>query len=230
VLCPGFGGAVERRTSPKFLGILLLDTRFPRPLGDVGNPDSFAAAGIPTRHWMVQGASPERVVTQADASLLPAFIAGAQALAADGAALIGTSCGFLVAHQAALQAAVSVPVLTSSLLLARQVANPGIVTIEAAALTDAVLLSGGVPTQCPVQGVEPGSEFHLRILGNHSQLDVAQAEADVVLAAQRLVQRHPAVQTIVLECTNMPPYRLAVERATGRRVVDAQTMLMDAWG
>ncbi len=230
MLRPGLGGETLRRTAPQFLGILLLDTRFPRPLGDVGNPASFVAAGIPTRHWIVQGASPERVVTQADASLLPAFIAGAQALVAEGAALIGTSCGFLIAHQAALQATVSVPVLTSSLLLARQVSRAGIVTIDAAALTDAVLTAGQVPPDCPIQGVEPGSEFHQRILGNHRQLDVAQAQADVVLAAEHLVQRHPEVQTIVLECTNMPPYRLAVARATGRRVVDAQTMLIDAWG
>jgi hypothetical protein len=215
---------------PRFLGILLLDTRFPRPLGDVGNPHSFSAAGIPTRHWTVRGASPERVVTQADASLLPDFVAGAQALAADGAVLIGTSCGFLVAHQAALHAAVGVPVLTSSLLLARQVPKPGIVTIDAVALTEAVLTAGGVPSSCPVQGVAPDSEFCRRILGDHSQLDTAQAQLDVVHAALRLVHRHPDVQTIVLECTNMPPYRSAVERATGRRVVDAQTMLIDAWG
>jgi hypothetical protein len=215
---------------PRFLGILLLETHFPRALGDVGNSSSFEAAGIPTRQLVVRGASPERVVTQADATLLPAFVAGAQSLAAEGAALIGTSCGFLVAHQAALQAAVNVPVLTSSLLLAGHVPSPGIVTIDAAALTDAVLAAGGVPAHCPVQGVQPGSEFHQRILNNHTQMDLAQAQLDVVLAAQRLVQRHPEVQTIVLECTNMPPYRAAVERATGRRVVDAQTMLIDAWG
>jgi hypothetical protein len=39
-----------------------------------------------------------------------------------------------------------------------------------------------------------------------------------VAAAQRLVARHPEIETIVLECTNMPPYADAVSAATGRKV------------
>ena len=37
-------------------------------------------------------------------------------------------------------------------------------------------------------------------------------------AAPRLVQRHPGVATIVLECTNLPPVAAAIEAATGRPV------------
>jgi hypothetical protein len=33
----------------------------------------------------------------------------------------------------------------------------------------------------------------------------------------------------VMECTNMPPYRDAVARATGRIVVDIETLLIDTW-
>jgi hypothetical protein len=39
----------------RFLGVLMLETRFPRVLGDIGNPASFA---IPVRHCIVAGASP----------------------------------------------------------------------------------------------------------------------------------------------------------------------------
>jgi hypothetical protein len=35
------------------LGILMLETRFPRPLGDIGNPASFAH---PVRYTIVRGA------------------------------------------------------------------------------------------------------------------------------------------------------------------------------
>jgi hypothetical protein len=44
-----------------------------------------------------------------------------------------------------------------------------------------------------------------------------------------LVQRHPGVTDIVLECTNMPPYRDAVARATGRAVHDIETLLLAEW-
>jgi hypothetical protein len=51
----------------------------------------------------------------------------------------------------------------------------------------------------------------------------------VVRAAMKLIERHPAVTDIVLECTNMPPYRSAVSGATGRPVHDMETLLVDAW-
>jgi hypothetical protein len=66
-----------------------------------------------------------------------------------------------------------------------------------------------------VQGVEPGTEFVTRILGNQAQLNIAQAQQDVVAAAMALKARAPHLTTVVLECTNMPPYQAAIEAATG---------------
>jgi len=212
-----------------FLGVLMLDTRFPRPVGDIGNPATFERAGIPVRHTVVPGASPRRVVREADPALLSPFITAARELVADGAAMITTSCGFLAAYQSQLSAQVPVPVLTSSLLQCARWPCPGIVTFDAGALTDTILQAAGVAPQTPVQGIAPGCELHRRILADEPQLDTAQAERDVVEAAQALVARHPAVASIVLECTNMPPYREAVEAATGRPVHDIETLLLSAW-
>ena len=215
--------------SAGFLGILMLDTRFPRPPGDVGNPATYARAGIPVRFVTVRGASPQRIVREADPSLLRPFVDAAVKLAEEGAAMISTSCGFLASYQAQLAAAVPVPVVTSSLLQCRSVPNPGIVTIDSAALTPAILSAAGVPLGTPVQGVAPGSEFHRRLLGNEPELDIAEAERNVVAAAMNLVAAAPWVRTLVMECTNMPPYREAVARATGRAVVDIETLLIAAW-
>jgi hypothetical protein len=212
-----------------FLGILMLDTRFPRPVGDVGNPQTYARAGIPVRFLAVAGASPQRVVQQADPALLPRFIEAARALEREGAWMLSTSCGFLAAHQAALARAVAIPVITSSLLQASRLRRPGIVTIDAASLTDTVVQGAGVPDSTPVQGVAPGCEFHRRILSNDPAMDLEQAEQDVVAAAMQLVRSHPEVTDIVLECTNMPPYRQAVARAAGRPVHDIETLLRAEW-
>ena len=103
--------------TPGFLGVLMLDTRFPRPPGDVGNAQTYERAGIPVRFVTVQGASPRKIVQEADPAFLQPFIDAAVGLARDGATLISTSCGFLARYQSALQAAVPVPVVTSSLLL-----------------------------------------------------------------------------------------------------------------
>lgn len=215
-------------TAP-FLGLLMLDTRFPRPPGDIGNPLTFERAGIPVRHAVVAGASPRRVVVDADPALLEPFVRAAVELAADGARMISTSCGFLAAHQAVLARAVPVPVITSSLLQCAALPSCGIVTIDAASMSAAVLAGAGVPTGTPVQGVEPGGEFHRAILGNLPSMDLDRARRDVVAAALRLVERHPQVEHIVLECTNMPPYRDAVGAATGRRVHDLESLLLARW-
>lgn len=217
------------RLTERFVGVLMLDTRFPRPPGDIGHPDTFHRHGIAVRYQVVTGASPRRIVQAADPAFLRPFVQAAVQLAAEGASLITTSCGFLAAYQDTLAQAVPVPVVTSSLLQCRGLAHPGIVTFDAASLNAGILSAAGVPTGTPVQGVEPGCEFHSRILNNDTQLDLALAERNVVDAALRLVSAHPEVENIVLECTNMPPYREAIAQATGRRVHDIETLVVAHW-
>ena len=115
--------------------------------------------------------------------------------------MLSTSCGFLARWQHALAGAVPVPVISSSLLQVADLPRPGIVTIDAQALDATLLKAAGVPAGTPVQGVAHGCEFQRRILGNEDSLDFAQAQADVVAAALALVQAHPGITDIVLECT-----------------------------
>ncbi|WP_074575583.1 aspartate/glutamate racemase family protein [Polaromonas sp. JS666] len=207
-----------------FLGVVMLDTRFPRPPGDVGHPDAF---GVPVRRHVVRGAWPGTIVQTAAglraAGVAPAFVRAVQALEAEGARAVTTSCGFLVLLQDELQAAARVPVVTSSLLqlpglLAHQ-ARVGVLTISAAALGPEHLLAAGVPAgrlaDVVVQGVDPAGEFATAILGNRDTLDMDKASREVVDAALALRRREPSLQAVVLECTNLPPYRQAVEAATG---------------
>ncbi|MGJ7503449.1 aspartate/glutamate racemase family protein [Variovorax sp. ZT5P49] len=217
------------RDADAFLGVLMLDTRFPRPPGDIGNPETFSRHGIPVRFHVVTGASPERIVKQADPALLQPFVDAARVMVESGAAMITTSCGFLAAYQDTLANAVPIPVVTSSLLQCKDFARPGILTFDAASLSPAILAMAGVPQATPVQGMEPGCEFHRRILNNETQLDLEEAGRNVVDAACRLVGLSPSVEDIVLECTNMPPYREAIARATGRRVHDIETLLVARW-
>lgn len=219
--------------TPAFLGVLMLDTRFPRPLGDIGHPDSLARTGIPVRHRVVAQALPLQAVRDTAALALEDFVAAARQLQDQGAAMITTSCGFLAMHQQALQRAVSVPVLSSALLwlasLREQGLCPGVLTIDARALDARHFRGVGVTTLPPVQGVAPGCEFQRRILGNEAHMDLAQAEHDVVEAARALARNHPAVDCIVLECCNMPPYADAVRRATGLRVEHLLSLVQAQW-
>ncbi len=208
------------------LGILMLDTRFPRPPGDVGHAASWS---MPVRYLVVKGASPQRVVREGDAALLQPFVEAARALAAEGVAAITTSCGFLVRWQRELAAAVPVPLWTSALLALPTLARPGIVTVDAASLGSAELAAAGAVSGTPVEGLTPGCPLQRTLLQDLPDLDLAAAEAETVAAARRLVARHPAIDSLVLECTNLPPYAAAVQRATGRPVHHLMSLVHERW-
>jgi len=218
---------MSTRPSPdRFLGILMLDTAFPRLPGDVGHPASWR---MPVRFAVVRGASPQRIVRDDDASLLQPFAEAGRRLVAEGAVAITTSCGFLVRWQLALQQVLPVPVWTSSLLKLAELTSPGVITVDAASLGAAELAAAGAPAETPVEGLAPGCTLQRTLLENLPTLDAEAAEADTVAAALRLVHRHPGIETLVLECTNLPPYAAAVERATGRPVHHLMTLVHERW-
>jgi hypothetical protein len=207
-----------------FLGVVMLDTQFPRPEGDIGHPSAF---GVPTRRCVVTGAWPDKIV-QSGAGLRQGRVVApmlqlVRRLEQDGARAITTSCGFLVLLQKELQAVVSIPVVTSSLLqlpiLLAQHGKVGVLTISSRKLGTEHLRAAGVPRErladVIVQGVDATGEFASSILKNRPTMDVSKAGAEVVAAAVKLKQREPALRTVVLECTNMPPYRSAIQAATG---------------
>src|SRR5947209_20313262 len=78
------------------LGILMLEARFPRIPGDMGNATTWP---FPVLYRVVRGASPEKVVLQGARGLLPDFVAAARELVAEGAEAITTNCGFLSLFQ-----------------------------------------------------------------------------------------------------------------------------------
>ncbi len=216
-----------------FVGVVMLDTHFPRPVGDIGNPRTFEDRGTPVRYQTVSGMAARAAVQ--DTSGLPwqPFAQAALDLVAQGATLITTSCGFLALHHLALQAAVPVPVVSSALLWLRELALPqgaaGVITFDASALGPAHWAGAGASPHTPVEGLLAGCHLQRCVLNDAPALDVVEASRDVVDAAQRLVAAHPQLTTLVLECTNMPPYADAVAAATGCRVEHIMTLIEHHW-
>lgn len=197
------------------LGILMLQTRFPRPPGDVGNPVSFR---FPVAYRVVRGADPASVVRGRDARLVEPFVQAGLELVCEGATALSTSCGFLARWQLELRGALPVPVWSSALLALPALPRPGVITIEAASLTPAHFEGVGADPATPVEGITPGSPLHRTLLEDRAELDVQDAERQVLAAGARLLARHPELQSLVLECTNLPPYAAALQAATGRPV------------
>ncbi|MDU9003427.1 aspartate/glutamate racemase family protein [Sedimentitalea todarodis] len=201
------------------VGILMLDARFPRIPGDMGNAATWP---FPVHYRVVRRASPDRVVRQGATGLLDAFVDAARDLVGDGVDGITTNCGFLSLFQEELAKAVPVPVATSSLMQVAMVnrllapgKRAGVLTISGSTLTADHLAAAGVPPETPIGSTEGGLEFSRAILGNESELDVELARQDNVEAALSMTEAHPELGAIVLECTNMGPYAADIARVTG---------------
>ena len=210
----------------KPLGILMLDTRFPRIEGDVGNPASF---DFPVIFRTMQGiGSADAVAAHPDRPrVLAALKANAEALAAAGAIGLSTSCGFLALYQKDLEQVSPVPVATSALLLIRTLAGKkvGVITASAENLTPAHFAAVDAPTDTPVAGLPADSSFAATFLRNGLTLDRDAVEAEAIAAGRALLRDHPGIDAIVLECTNLPPYRKALEDALGVPVLDVLDLL-----
>ena len=212
------------------LGILMLEAKFPRIPGDMGNATTWP---FPVLYRVVQGATPERVVLNAASGLLDDFLDAAEQLVAQGAEAITTNCGFLSLFQAELAARVRVPVATSALIQVPWVQamlppgqRVGVITVSAQSLTPRHLQAAGVPLDTPFVGTEHGREFfRVLIRGEKQDMDIALAAADILDAGRELVERHSDVGAIVLECTNMPPYARALREAVGLPVFDICSLI-----
>ncbi len=211
------------------LGILMLEARFPRIPGDMGNATTWP---FPVHYRVVRGASPDRVVRQRAEGLADAFIAAARELVADGVDGVTTNCGFLSLIQAELAAACRVPVATSALMQVPMIQSMlppgrrvGIVTVSAEDLKDSHLQAAGVPVNTPIVGTEQGREFSRVVLNDELEMDVAAAADDLLQAGRRLVSDHADVGALLLECTNMAPYARLLRAEVGLPVFDIYSFI-----
>jgi hypothetical protein len=211
------------------LGVLMLDTRFTRFVGDIGNPQSYAE---PVLFEVVRGATVDKIVPAKAPPLIDDFVAAGERLIARGANAITTGCGFLVLNQQNLAARLKVPVATSALLLIptlMKLLPPGrrlgVLTFSGRDLTPAHFVAAGASPDTPVEGVTQDGVFQSAIYERPCDDGVAAREGEVVAAAQRLIARHSDIGAILFECTNFPPHRAAVAAATGLPIYDVFTLI-----
>jgi len=213
------------------IGILMLETQFPRIPGDIGNATTW---DFPVLYKIIQKVTPDLVVRKGAPGLLEEFIREAQELEKEGVRAITTNCGFLALFQKEMASAVNIPVFTSSLMqvplaymMIKQSQKVGIITIHAKSLTQKHLSCVGAD-KIPhiIYGTEGEEEFSRVILDDEMELDVNKSRDELVRVAKRMVSEHPEVGAIVLECTNMPPYAAAIQKEIDLPIFDIYTLVI----
>ncbi|WP_166418335.1 aspartate/glutamate racemase family protein [Cochlodiniinecator piscidefendens] len=211
------------------IGILVLDCHYPFLPGNVANATTY---NFPVRYAVVEGATADRLLYQADPTLIEPFIAAAQKLQAEGVKAITGACGFMALFQKEIAAAVDIPVFASSLLqipFVHQITGKrvGIITADSTCLKPEHFSGTGVGKDIPlaIGGMETKEAFMQGIIANIGELDDDGIREGVVDVARKLQADHDDLGAILLECSDLPPYAHAVQAATGLPVFDFITMI-----
>ncbi|WP_051440672.1 hypothetical protein [Ensifer aridi] len=214
------------------LGILELDEglapdcpRLAPREGSLLNPATFDREIITE---IVEGAFVD-VIIQGDPSLEDACLAAAKRLVDRGADVICADCGFLVRHQAAVSAAVNVPVALSSLLLVptllRQLAAAqklAVITADSRHCTEDLI---GIEkledrSRVVIGGIEDGEYVRNQLVRPSVRVSVDQIEREVASCIRQLRHEHPDIAMLLFECTGFPVVTAAMRRTTGLPIYD----------
>ena len=216
-----------------FFSILRLHSNFPRPVGDSSNPLTHS---FDVRVSIVKGASVQSIVFEGGKALVPQYIEAGLAQISLGAIAVGTSCGFMAQHQDEISRALPVPFISSSLLqlaaLRNQFgkhANIGVITFSEEFLSSTQWFQS-LATDCvTVSGLSTSSHLYRVIKDDLPELDCEQARLSVQAAASNLMERSPNLKAVVLECTNLGPYRSTVETICDCPVFDYNDLMAECW-
>ncbi|MDX8466898.1 aspartate/glutamate racemase family protein [Mesorhizobium sp. VK23B] len=211
------------------IGIIVLECYYPFLPGNVANASTYT---FPVRYALAEGVTGEKLLYGSTESLLEPFIAAAHKLEAEGVKAITGACGFMALFQKEIAASVNIPVFVSSLLqvnFMHQITNKrvGIICADSTCLKPEHLAGTGVSTSVPlaITGMEGCEAFNQGIRANIGELDDEGIRTGIVSVAQDLVSQYPDVGSILLECSDLPPYAHAVQEATGLPVFDFITMI-----
>ncbi len=211
-MCKLIGG---RHFYGPVIGILLLETKFPRVVGDVGNAHTYR---FPVRFKVIKGANIGNIVLRLERNVIELFIKAAKELEEEGVRAITTSCGFTILFQEELAKSVKIPVFTSSLLMVPLVyrltqGRVGILTANSKCLTEKHLKAAGIENiPIAIAGLEDKPEFSRMILEDSSEGDIYKIRDEVMFTAKELVEKYPDIKALVFECHNLSPFSFYVQK------------------
>jgi len=182
----------------------------------------------------VRGLTIKRLVEEGDLSLTETVIDAAKELEKLGVKAISSDCGYMIRFQKQVAEKLSIPVIMSSLIqlpMLERTIGPGqkigVICAIHKRLTPDLLEAAGVKDKSNIViiGMEEKPYFRAPMVDEKDTLDSDKIEKEVVEKATELVASSPEISSILLECSNLPPYAHAVQKATGRPVFDFTTLI-----
>jgi hypothetical protein len=218
----------EQRIAGHAIGIIVLDVWYPLLPGNVANATSYH---FPVLYRTLKGAGAE--VLKGDTALLDKIIEAGKELEKQGVRAIIGSCGYFGFYQREAAAALNVPIFLSSLLQVPAIIQSlkaeqkvGIICASADSLTPNIFKACGIDnlSRVAITGAQDLPEFK-NILQSRGHFNSSKLEQDLVSLAKQFTKNNPDVGAILLECSDMPPYAWAIQKAISLPVFDFMTMI-----
>ena len=207
------------------VSVLQLDTSFPRIPGDIGSPETWRAD---LDVHVVPELSVARVInSDPGATDMVAVEAAMDRARGD---ILTTSCGFLCYWQDRLAAQTVRPFVSSALLalpdLRGRFADDelAILTFNADVLTSPAFAPSLGGFAGPVAGLAEESHLRQVIANDLPALDRQRAEDEIVRLVDGLCAAG-GVRALLLECTNLPPYKQALKARFDIEIFDILTLI-----
>ena len=172
------------------IGILTLDTRFPRFPGDVGNASTFS---FPVKLRAVRGASINQPLSRRATQSCYNRSSNAKELEKEGVRAVTTTCGFLILFQDEIAKALKIPAFTSSLMqiplvhkMLGEGHRVGIITADSSSLSERHLAKAGVSSSIPLAmyGMQGHGEFARAYLKDETVIDFDKVQEEMLTARQ----------------------------------------------
>ena len=215
-----------RYTAGQPLGIIAVDLKYPKLPGNVVNAGTYS---YPVLYKMVSFEIEQ--LFAGDPSIKQQVVDAAVELEAQGVRAIIGACGYFAHFQKDVAAAVGVPVFMSSLCQLSMIktwlpASRSVLVLAAdAASIDDGFLSNVNATTSQVLVADVGSlESFAPIRWGKGELDNGRLEDELCALVRQQCASHREVDAILLECSDLPPYAAAIQRASGLPVFDFITL------
>jgi len=202
------------------VSVLQLDTRFCRVPGDVGCAESYVHDPEIIR---VPCASVANIVTDQPGQIdLDPFLNAIEQATGD---VVVTSCGFLSPFQDQLQSITRKPIIASvlnmlsDLNVMKGADRSSVLTFDAKRLVEAHFPNPYRANDFRVVGLCPNNPLRQRIEEDVPDCFDALDVVDAVIADFALAVI-PTTETVILECTNLPPYKPQMRHDSNVRIID----------
>lgn len=207
--------------------------RVPWVPGNVSNATTFS---FPVLYQRMEGVATTEMVVSAKPhpQVLEWAIKAGKELEKQGCRAVVGNCGYLANYLPEVAAALDVPCFLSSLMQVPIILRSlkphqkvGIICANGRALSSAPALKNcGVddPSRVVIAGAEHTSQMQ-NVLQVTGHINNVKFEQELVGIAKEVVRKNPDVGAFLLECTEMPPYAWAIQKAVRLPVFDFTTLI-----